>query len=80
MKAKAKFFDPLYGWVQKGDYIPNDAQGHRLLAAGHVVRDDEYETKVLRPKPKRRRKNAKPDDQQPMVDQSGEAESAADPE
>ena len=80
MKAKAKFFDPLYGWVQKGQYIPNDNYGYRLKAAGHVVPDDEYETKVLRPKPTRRRKNAKPDDQQSVVDQSGEAGPAADAE
>ena len=77
MKAPRKFFDSLYGWVQKGQYIPNDGYGHRLLSEGKVVRDDEYETKVLRPKPKRKRKNERHDPEQ-LVDQPDATEPAAD--
>lgn len=79
MKAKTKFFDPLHGWVKKGQYIANDGYGHRLLHEGKVVRDDEYDTKVLRPRPTRRRKHES-DDSKRVGDKPDPADSATDTE
>ena len=75
MKAPKKFFDPLHGWVNKGDYIPNDGYGHRLKSEGKVVSDEEYETKVLRPGPKRKRKNER--NNQKQMDSSESAASVS---
>ena len=55
MKVKERFFDPLYGYLEKGQHVPNDAYGHRLLKAGKVAKDEPaktYETKVVRNQPK----------------------------
>lgn len=54
MKVKKRFFDPLYGYLEKGQYVPNDGYGHKLLKAGKVTRDNarNYKTKVVRDEPR----------------------------
>ena len=58
MRVTKKFFDPLYGYLEKGQYVPNDGYGHKLLKAGHVVKDADfgkkrsYKTKVVKDDPK----------------------------
>jgi len=56
MKATRDFQSTVLGSVRKGDPIPNDKYGEHLMSVGLAERDPEpeYETKVLRPKPKTR--------------------------